>query len=66
MNNMYSEAKGYKCKVLKNSLQESLGLAPIFILIILRLNMSEVFYELNPLNTKRIRLIYKNSVRTAL
>jgi len=47
MNNMYSEAKGYKCKVLKNSLQESSGLAPIFVLIILRLNKSEVFNEMN-------------------
>jgi len=66
MNNMYSEAKGYKCKVLKNSLQESSGLAPIFILIILRLNKWEAFNEMTSLNTKYICLIYKDSVRTAL
>ena len=39
---MYCEAKGNICKVLKNSLQESLDLAPIIILIIL-------FWSLNML-----------------
>jgi len=54
---MYFEAKCYICKVLKNSLQESLGLAPIFILIIPRLSNLEVWNEMNPLETKLLCLI---------
>jgi hypothetical protein len=43
---MYCEAKGYICRDLKNSVQESLGLALIFIPIILRLNKRKVWNEI--------------------